>query len=354
MKESVLLKNNNRLMSEYNYEKNIDINLDNLTLGTERKIWWKCEKGHEWEANVYNRYKGRNCPYCSNQKILRGYNDLATTNPELITDWNYEKNNPLTPYDVGKGSEKKVWWKCEKGHEWQQSINKRSKNSICPYCSNQKVLKGYNDLVTTNPELVKEWNYEKNYPLKPDEVVAGSGKKVWWKCEKGHEWQVNLYHRKKGNNCPYCGNQKLLRGYNDLATTNPKLAKEWNYAKNTFGPETVMEHTNKKVWWKCEKGHEWLQGANVRANGCGCPYCAGQKILVGYNDLATTNQRLAKEWNYEKNKFGPETVMEHTNKKVWWKCEKGHEWEADINSRGSGSNCPICSKELNHTAFGTW
>ena len=66
------------------------------------------------------------------------------------------------------------------------------------------------------------------------------------------------YHRKKGNNCPYCGNQKLLRGYNDLATTNPKLAKEWNYAKNTFGPETVMEHTNKKVWWKCEKGHEWL------------------------------------------------------------------------------------------------
>ena len=411
-----LLVNNKELMREYNYQKNTDVNLNDLTLGSNKKIWWKCEKGHEWQANIRHRNNGRKCPYCANQKVLKGYNDLATTNPEIIKEWDYEKNYPLTPQDVIKGTEKKVWWKCEKGHEWIQSINKRNINSVCPYCTNQKVLKGYNDLATTNPELVKEWNYEKNYPLKPDEVVAGSGKKVWWKCEKGHEWQielnhrkkgsgcpyctnqkilkgyndlattnpelvkewnyeknhplkpdeviigsekkvwwkcekghewqVSLYHRKAGSSCPYCTNQKILKGYNDLAATNPQLAKEWNYKKNNFSPDTISQHSNKKVWWICQNNHEWKQAPNIRSNGCGCPYCASQKILAGYNDLLTTNSRLAKEWNYEKNGFGPETVMEHTNKKVWWKCEKGHEWEASINSRGAGSNCPICSKEF--------
>ena len=243
-------------------------------------------------------------------------------------------------------SNKKVWWVCDKGHEWDDSPGHRFHGRRCPICSNHKVLKGYNDLVTTNPELAKEWNYEKNYPLKPDEVIAGSGKKVWWICSKGHEWEVSLSHRKNGNGCPYCANRKLLVGYNDLATTNPELAKEWNYEKNSFGPESVMQFTNKKVWWVCDKGHEWKQGPNVRTTGCGCPYCAGQKILIGYNDLATKNPRLAKEWNYKKNSFGPESVMEHSNKKVWWVCDKGHEWKANINSRGSGSNCPICSKEL--------
>ncbi|MBR4230817.1 MAG: hypothetical protein IKR74_01500 [Bacilli bacterium] len=351
---SNLLIDNKKLMNEYNYEKNNDINLNTLTLGTDKKIWWKCKKGHEWLASINHRNKGRNCPYCSNQKVLKGYNDLATTNPEILINWNYENNYPLTPHDVIKGSERKVWWKCEKGHEWMQSINKRSINSVCPYCSNQKVLKGYNDIVTTDPEIAKEWNYEKNYPLTPDSVVVGSGKKVWWKCEKGHEWETSIYHRKKGTGCPICGQKqgketlikKMIFEKGSLAENNPELSKEWNYEKNGFGPETVMINTNKKVWWKCDKGHEWLQSPNVRSTGVGCPYCASQKILVGYNDLLTTNPRLAKEWNYEKNGFGPETVMEHTNKKVWWKCDKGHEWEASINSRGAGSNCPICSKEF--------
>ena len=272
--------------------------------------------------------------------------NLLVNNKKLMREYNYEKNKDVNINTITLGTDRKLWWKCEKGHEWQTSVNHRNKGSNCPYCANQKVLKGYNDLATTNPELAKEWNYEKNYPLKPTEVIEGSSKKVWWKCEKGHEWQVALFDRKKGNGCPYCANRKLLVGYNDLVTTNPELAKEWNYEKNDCGPETVQKFTNKKVWWKCEKGHEWQQSPSIRATGTGCPYCASQKLLVGYNDLATTNPRLAKEWNYEKNNFGPEDVMAHSNKKVWWKCEKGHEWQADLNSRGSGVNCPMCSKEF--------
>ncbi len=274
-------------------------------------------------------------------------NNLLKDNKELMKEYNYVKNKNFDLDSITLGMDKKIWWICNKGHEWDDSPGHRSKGRKCPICSNFRVLKGYNDLATTNPELAKEWNYKKNYPLKPEEVIAGSSKKVWWICKKGHEWEVSLSHRKKGSGCPYCSNQKVLAGYNDLVTTNPELAKEWNYEKNyPITPDQVVAGSNKKVWWVCEKGHEWKQAPNIRTTGCGCPYCAGQKILVGFNDLATTNPRLAKEWNYEKNKFGPESVMEHSNKKVWWKCDKEHEWQADINSRGSGSNCPICSKEL--------
>ena len=80
--------------------------------------------------------------------------------------------------------------------------------SQCPYCRNLKVLKGYNDLVTTNPKLAEEWNYEKNV-LKPIEVVEGSNKKVWWKCPKcDYEWQSKIQDRSRRNSsCPKCKNK---------------------------------------------------------------------------------------------------------------------------------------------------
>ena len=76
-----------------------------------------------------------------------------------------------------------------------------------------------------------------------------------------------------------------------------------------------------------------------------------QKILVGYNDLTTINPALANEWNYEKNgSLMPENFAESSGKKVWWKCKKGHEWQATIASRNSGTGCPICNSER-HTSF---
>ena len=101
------------------------------------------------------------CPYCSDNKVLTGYNDLQTVNPALAKEWNYEKNNGLTPAEISPNSGKKVWWKCDKGHEWQATINSRNSGCKCPYCSGKLVIKGENDLQTVNPTLAKEWNYEK-------------------------------------------------------------------------------------------------------------------------------------------------------------------------------------------------
>ncbi|MBO5286035.1 MAG: hypothetical protein J6B16_03975 [Clostridia bacterium] len=346
-KANSLLVLNPELAKEWNYEKNGNLKPENFLPNSNKKVWWRCSENHEWEETIINRNNGDGCPYCSGHKVLAGFNDLATVNPKLAKEWNYEKNGNSKPEGVTANSNKKVWWRCSKGHEWQSTVANRNNGRGCPVCAGKKVLVGVNDLATVNPELAKEWNYDKNSNSKPEGFIAGSGKKVWWKCSKGHEWQATIIKRNNGTGCPVCAGKKVLVGVNDLATVNPKLAKEWNYEKNgNSKPEGVAANSNKKVWWRCSKdGYEWDAIIADRNKGTGCPVCAGRKVVVGVNDLVTVNPKLAKEWNYEKNDTNPEDFTAGSGKKVWWKCSKGHEWKTSINSRNSGHGCPVCAKQ---------
>ena len=284
-------------------------------------------------------------------KIPKSGQSLQDKYPEIASQWNYKKNGLLKPDMISYGTRKKVWWKCEKGHEWQATINSRtSQGTGCPYCFGGRVISGVNDLATLHPNLIDEWNYERNGDLLPSNISCGSGKKVWWKCEKGHEWQARVSHRCNGIGCPICAGHQVLKGYNDLATTKPELVKEWDYEKNNelgVSPDKVTYGSGIKVWWKCENGHEWKTAICMRTRGNGCPICANQQLLVGYNDLETTHPELAKEWNYEKNKnLLPSQVTFGSSKKVWWKCSQGHEWETIIAHRvNKYTGCPICSNK---------
>ena len=344
------------LTREWDYKKNNSLLPTDISFSSAKKVWWICPLGHEYQMTVDKRYRDQGCPYCTNRKVLVGYNDLATTNPILATEWNTIKNAPLTTHNVTKGSNKKVWWICSLGHEWQESICNRNNGFGCPYCSGHRVWSGFNDLATTHPELVSEWDYNKNIDIQPSEVSSGSEKNVWWKCHLGHEWQSNIVNRVKGSGCPYCTNKAVLPGYNDLITTNPGLVSEWNYEKNNelrLFPDEVTLGSDKKVWWKCSKGHEWQASIGSRSSNVGCPYCSGKIAITGENDLATTNPELVKEWNYEKNKFltngikydisTPDKVTAQSKQKVWWKCDFGHEWQAVVYSRTEGAGCPYCS-----------
>jgi len=269
----------------------------------------------------------------------------------LLLEWDYEKNGDLNPLQLTPGSNKKVWWKCSLGHEWETKICTRSEqHTNCPYCGGYKVLKGFNDLATTHPELVKEWDYEKNI-ITPD--MAKSTVKYWWKCLKGHSWQADVHHRKMGRGCPICKNilgadkrSKPSRG-NDLATVNPDLAYEWNYEKNgSLKPQDVAVKANKKVWWRCKQGHEWLEVVYARSsNHTGCPICSNHRLLIGFNDLATKRPDLAAEWHPTKNgDLKPTDVFSSEGRKVWWLCKNGHAYEASINTRNSiNTGCPYCS-----------
>lgn len=112
------------------------------------------------------------------------------------------------PEKVTLHSGKKVWWICKKGHEYQATIDNRSRGKGCPICANKVIIKGYNDLQTINPKLVMEWNYSRNINLLPSEVSPNSHRKVWWICKHDHEWQARIADRNRGKGCPICAKNR--------------------------------------------------------------------------------------------------------------------------------------------------
>lgn len=131
--------------------------------------------------------------------------------------------------------------------------------------------------------LLSEWDAARNGDLTPDTVTASSGKRVCWRCAKGHTWQAAVYARTKQNaDCPYCSNRLVWRGYNDLASQAPEVAAQWYQPLNgDKTPETVLVSSHYKAWWRCPLGHIWRTQVLVRTTkGCGCPLCAGQEKIA--------------------------------------------------------------------------
>ena len=273
---------NPNLLEEWDFLANANISIESIGHTSKRKAFWTCRNSHKWEAMIFSRtILNRGCPYCASQKVLAEFNDLATTRADVLSRWDFDKNTDISPTEVTAASHKYAWWKCERGHSWQQKIcvitGDKNIKSGCPYCYGRKVEKGFNDLLFLEPDIAKEWCYELN-ELKPDEVTVGSKKSVWWKCEEGHTWKVPPFSRTgiSKTKCPYCTGFKAWAGFNDLATVNPSLASEWDENFNgALKPTDVTKGSHKKVWWKCSAGHVWEARVYSRAreNGTGCPVC---------------------------------------------------------------------------------
>lgn len=270
-----------QLVKEWHPIKNVGVTPFDVPPATHRKVWWICEGGHEWRAQINSRTRGAGCPICSNRKILVGENDLATTHPELARQWNYEKNGTLTPQKVVAGNSVKVWWRCRYGHEYRAAITSRANgNTGCPVCTGKMVIRGENDLESLFPQIAAQWHPTKNGSLGPDMVTAFSNRRAWWVCSQGHEYQTIIAHRaQKESGCPYCAGRKVLQGFNDLATLEPRIAAQWHPEMNgALTPQMVTTGSHKKVWWQCNEGHVWKAVVYSRATGAktGCPVCAGK------------------------------------------------------------------------------
>lgn len=272
--ENSLVVKSPELKKIWNYDKNEGLIPEMFSYQSNREVEWICEKGHEWRQAINLVQKIQNkqkCPICRKIK-LHPSNSLKATNPELVKQWNYEKNGDKKPEDFLPSSLEKVWWICEKGHEWKTTIKSRNLGTGCPYCKGLKVTKE-SSLEKNKEHLVKEWNYEKNGDLTPKDVSTQSGKKVWWKCKEGHEWEDTISHRSNGRGCPYCSGRRVS-DKNSLAINAKEIAKEWNHEKNgDLTPDKVSVGSAKKVWWKCEKGHEWQSSVYNRTKGEKCPKC---------------------------------------------------------------------------------
>lgn len=435
--------------------------------------------------DLKSRKKGYGCPYCSNKKVLTGYNDLYSFcinnhREDIMAEFDNNKND-FTMKDVTVGSDRETWWKCPNGHSYKSSPSRRvMRGSGCGICSHNVLVKGVNDLMTTHPEIAKEWDYEKNKE-KPDEVMAGSNiKKYWFICPKGHSYKTTILGRKRGTDCPQCNIEKhtsfperaifyymkqyidevkdsyhnpiigrkeidiylpkynfgieydgqawhkdynrdiekdeicfkngieLLRvreygcyeydsgsiktyvtaydmdelnnailfifNYlnkkfrlkikpdidvdrdrvkilelmnlsekeNSLANYCPNIEDYWDYEKNgIIKPEQISHASEKKIYLKCQKGHNWIAKAGDFVLRPYCPYCNGRKVWAGFNDLFTTNPELKPLWS-KNNTIDPKTIKKGSNKKVLWICQKcGNEYKMAVNNK-RGKLCPKC------------
>ena len=393
------------IAKEWNLDKNLPLLPSDVKPRASQNVWWRCQLGHEWQAKVTDRVTGNGCPYCSNRKALAGFNDLATINPSLASEWDYEKNYPLLPTQVTAGSKKKVWWHCKEGHSYPAIILNRAYGTKCSYCSQQMVLEGYNDLATVRPWLVDEWHPTKNGDLLPNQIVSGYTRKVWWKCKNGHEW---MSAPKDRFGCPECMRElrtsfpeKILYFYIDKYMENV----EWGYRGTELqGLEIDVYLPSKKIGFEYdgEKWHKDIERDQKKDKICSdnnitlyrireprCPHYNGSSIHIflenhkqetlenaiidilhkmnisnpavdidqDYEKIQDLTSHIAvskslksefpqitMEWNFNKNgSLLPEHVTRGSNKKVWWVCGKcGHEYQMAIGDRTGGHGCPQC------------
>lgn len=203
---------NQTLLDEWDTDPNIELGYtpDHTGTNSRKKVWWRCKNGHQWEMTPSQRSRGQGCPYCSNRRVWRGYNDLASTHPDIASQWDTSKNLSV-PQEVTYGSNKMVWWKCSHGHSYQMTVHKKvSRNAGCPICSGHKTVAGINDFATCYPELAKEWHPTKNEGSEPSNLSRKNGRKVWWMCQYGHEWQATPKDRANDNTgCPICKARRL-------------------------------------------------------------------------------------------------------------------------------------------------
>ena len=270
------------LLRQWDANKNLALSPRDVSYGSKRSVWWCCDRGHQWQAIVKSRVEGSGCPVCTHRRVEAGENDLGILYPLMAAQWHPSKNGALSPRDILAATHRKVWWRCEKGHEWQANVESRSKGGAgCPFCTGKRPISGETDLMTLFPVLACWWHPTKNGVLRASDVTANSNRKVWWRCGLGHEWQATVASMTRlGRGCPYCSGRKVLAGYNDLATREPKLAAQWHPTLNgNLTAQMVTVGSHRKAWWQCPEGHVWQSAIYSRAGKqkCGCPICSGKR-----------------------------------------------------------------------------
>lgn len=266
---------------------------------------------------------------------------LADKHPEIAKQWASDLNTPLSPEHFRPQANKKVWWRCEKGHTWKTTPNIRVfQGTGCPSCPRKAVpAPADRNLAVITPGLANEWHPEKNGELRPSDMWPNSNHKVWWQCSKGHEWSATVGSRAAGSGCPYCYGRYATKE-NNLESQYPELLAEWDREKNaSLNPAEFTPHVGKKVWWRCMKGHSWQATIYNRAkNRSGCPACARH----------VSRKYSIEDINAMANRRGGKCLSdEYTNCKIKLRfcCKEGHIWEARADAiLYTNKWCPVCGR----------
>ena len=339
------------IASEFDVAANCGQTPDTVPNSSPRLAWWRCQRGHRWQQTVVARSKrGRECPQCE-QEHLATQDSVAARFPQLVAQWDEPGIDPST---VRHSSNMPVGWKCDAGHQWRDSPNRRAGKGryqggvrLCPVCREEAARRV--SLAVLRKDLADQWHPSSNGKLKPEEVAVHSTVMAWWQCpdDPAHLWQARVFWRTQGpGKCPFHSGHRLAPE-RSLAAMHPALVAEWSDRNGKLRPEGIAAMSDRKVWWRSRNPPhtEWLARVADRARGKGFPGDHGH-MVTPENCLATVGPAVAATWLSERN--GDVTarhVTAHSSRKMWWSCPTcRHAWHASVKNRVSGSGCPICNE----------
>lgn len=340
-------------MKEWNWEKNNALGLfpDKLICGSNKKVWWKCSKcGYEWEAKIGNRTRlGRGCPCCANHKIVKGINDLATTNPELLKEWHPTKNTNISPCEVPAGSRKKVWWLCPNGHEYQASLLHRKHGTKCPVCNSGRQTSFAEQCVffyvkQQFPDAINRYKAEWLENMEVDIFIPSLYTAIEYDGFAWHKHDKSLKREQKKYNLCHQHGIKLIRLREKFAPLGSDIADyqlgdnenlyESKNLKNVIKDLiTNLTFFNNRIDINIERDRVKIQEAYLKA-----------EIK---NSFGILYPQIAKEWDNVKNgTLSPNMFKPHSGFKAWWICPVcKHSYQTTISHRAEGTGCPKCGIE---------
>lgn len=295
---------------------------------------------------------GIGCPYCGNDKALPGYNTLRQTDADRLHEWHPTKNGSLTPDDVTHFNTRTlVWWRCVRGHEYQEVPNERLRRTTCPYCRHRRIVPADNSLAAARPDLAAQWHPTLNGETTPDQIGPGTPRVFHWLCPEGHAYLLSVERRtRSGSGCPTCRSH-LLRPGSTLAEAHPELAMQLD--PDHADPRQLRASSQKRVRWICPKGHRYLRSPYLQRKRTDCPTCQrqtrtkihGRPGQTNWRPFAETHPQLREEWHPTLNAgLDPDDYGAGAHDIVWWSCPEGHPYQAALCNRSRRhTGCTVCT-----------
>ncbi len=244
------------MLEEYSH-KNV-IPADRIGYTSKTEVIWRCKHGHEEIESPFKRFRRGFCKTCGKDRD----GSFAQKYPQIAKYWS--KDNTVSASEVSPRYSKPVLWECGKGHKWERTILVQLDAATpCPFCRDED-----NALFRAYPNMLSEWDTEKNGDVDPFSVSLMSNTKYHWICAEGHPFIASPAERvRRHKGCSIC---------KSFAKKYPDAAAEWHPTKNDFSPYDVSPASNKSAWFvchNCKEDYLCVIRDRARRKGPYCPHC---------------------------------------------------------------------------------
>ena len=342
--------------------KNGDLTPDNVGVRSEKIAWFRCPNDpyHDHQARVKNktlvadRCDGRwGCPLCSGYYLGSPKDSLASKQPQIAKDWHPTKNSELTPQSIPPSSNKKFWWRCPRGHEYQLEPNQRVHRSRgCPECSSygygsSQEIRIYCELKA----LFSDIKFRHKVDGKEIDILIPN-------LGIGIEYDSEFYHRDKIEEDQAKNDLMARSGFHLLRVREHPLEKVTEFDVITPTRQLsksdmngLLESLRTIVPDMADQVVEYQHASDFINDVDYASYTSYSDRPIPENSLAHRHPEVASQWDYERNApLTPDDFSYGSRHRAWWLCDNGHSFDAIIGSRtshvgGRYKGCRYCAWE---------